>query len=192
MKFADIAVLTENIAPVIREFVAAAIAPLNAKIAALEKSETLDIEAAVKAHAERQIDRCEQRFERFDHRLDAIALRGVSGSVDETSIVERVVLALGPLVDERVRKAVAAIPTPKSVTLEDVKPFIEAEVVAAVARLKRAKPQRPNAARKGVLVVSDDWSEASTIEHNEFEFSFERAIANGVRALPKPDAHAAY
>lgn len=190
MKNADIAILSENFAPVIREFVAAAIAPLNAKIAALEKREVGDIETAVKAHAEHKLDRFEQRFDRFDHRIDAIALRGVSGSVDETSIVERVVLALGPLVDERVRKAVAAIPTPKSMTLEDVKPFIEAEVVAAVARLKRAKPQRPNAARKGVLVVSDDWSDADTIEHDNTEFSFERAIANGVRALPKPDAYA--
>lgn len=194
MKTEDILAFSKELMPVIREYLESSLAPLNAKIAALEKREVGDIEAAVKAHADKMLDRLEQRFERFDHRIDAIALRGINGGVDEKGVIERAIQAIGPVIDEQVRKAVEAIPAPKSVTIDDVRHVIEAEVIAAVAQLKQAKPRSRKAAHKGVLIVAtaDDWFDnESIIEHDEAEFSFEREIANGVRALPKPAAYAA-
>jgi hypothetical protein len=208
MNFTDTASLMRDIAPVIREYVAAELKPFVERIDALSKRSTFDgkkfgaeVAEAVKLNIERKtapilerLERAERRFERLDQRIDAIALRGVAG-VDENAIVDRAVQVLNPLIDERVRDAVAAIAIP---TIDDIRPVIEAEVARAVARLNEAKPQSRSVSsmtinRKGSLVVAMDDGEyrnlGAVVEHREDEYSFEDAIANGLKALPRPETY---
>jgi hypothetical protein len=209
MSLSDISSLMRDIAPVLKEYTAAEMKPVVDRLAALEKRSTFDgkafgeeIAAAVRGHVERKLapildrlERVEQRFDRLDTRIDAVALRGVSAVIDENSIVARAIEGIEPYIDERVRESVAAIPAP---TIDDVRPIIESEVAAAVARLKQAKPASRNVAsmhinRKGALLATmdDGWLEnlGPVVEHHASAFSFEDVIADSVRLLPRPETY---
>lgn len=139
-----------------------------------------------------RLQRAEGRLDRIDQRIDAIALRGVTNVVDETAIVSRAIRAVTPYIDERVQEAVAAIPT---LSADDVRPMVEQEVAAAVAKLKEEKSGSQRVAamtinRSGILIAQTDDGEyrslGAVVEHQAEEFSYDEAITLGVRALPAP------
>jgi hypothetical protein len=177
MKQDEITSLMRDMAPVIKEYVAAQLSPIVDKIGPLLE----------------RVERMENGQGRFDQRLDAICLRGVGAGVDESALVERAVQALVPIIDQRTREAVAAVSIP---TIDDIRPVIEIEVANAVARLNQAKPRSGDVQsmainRKGALIVAmaDDWLEnlGTVVEHHADEF--EHAITVGVRALPRPETY---
>ncbi|CCB65237.1 hypothetical protein [Hyphomicrobium sp. MC1] len=209
MTLNEISNLMRDIAPVIREFVAAELKPFTEKIETLTKRVNAstfdgkkfgeDIVAAVDTYIEREIapvlerqERVERVFDRLDGRIDAIALRGVAAHVDENAIIARTVDAVTPFIDERVQEAVASIP---ALTADDVRPLIETEVAAAVERLKKEKTASQRVAamtinRSGILIAQTDDGEyrslGAVVEHQAEEFSYDEAITLGVRALTAP------
>lgn len=158
-----------------------------------------EVVAAVKAHVDRELspilerlERADGRFDRIDQRIDAVALRGVTNPVDESAIVARAIDAMRPYVDSRVQDAVAAI---SPLTIEDVRPIIEIEVAAAVAKLKEEKSGSQRVAamtinRSGILIAQTDDGEYRSLgtvaEPQSQAHWFDDAITLGVRALPAP------
>ncbi|MFA7105599.1 MAG: hypothetical protein WC165_10770 [Dysgonamonadaceae bacterium] len=101
------------------------------------------------------------------------------------------------LVAEHVAEAVAALPKPKSITVEDVRPVIEEAVAKAVAALPRPKDGRGLAS----MLIDRDGELVATMTDGRTEklgrvvgrdgrdadmAALERRIAEAVAALPKP------
>src|SRR3954470_23736370 len=126
MRHRDIAVMTDAIAPVLREFLGAAITPIAERLALLEAL------AERAAALERELAITKEELAKHTERLDTSELR--TAAIGAVPIDE--------IVAEALAKAMAAMPPPKdgtSVTIDDVQPMVESLVIATLKEWPQPK-----------------------------------------------------
>ena len=183
MKHADIKAMMAEIAPVIREYTAFALAPIVDRLDDLDKKL-----AALPAPRDGK-----------DADEDAIAARVIDKLAGELAEIRVAVSNTQELPDiaTLVKEAVAAIPAPqdgKSVTLDDVRPLIEEGISAAVAALPAPKDgcgiKNLLIDRAGNLVATmDDGRIADlgpVVGKDADVTALEKLISDKIDALPKP------